>query len=76
MIIFEKVVGKNFLSFEEFELNFTEGKHLILGTNHSTDYAESNGSGKSSLLRQSLGVSTKNQSGARTYLETVKVSVR
>lgn len=50
MIIFEKVVGKNFLSFEEFELNFTEGKHLILGTNHSTDYAESNGSGKSSLI--------------------------
>lgn len=50
MIVFEKITGKNFLSFEEFELEFKTGKHLILGTNLSTDYAESNGSGKSALI--------------------------
>jgi len=50
MIIFKKISAKNFLSFEEFEFDFKSGKHLIAGTNHSTNFAESNGSGKSSLF--------------------------
>jgi DNA repair exonuclease SbcCD ATPase subunit len=50
LIIFKKISAKNFLSFEEFEFDFKSGKHLIAGTNHSTNFAESNGSGKSSLF--------------------------
>lgn len=46
-IIFKRVWGKNFGSYEEFEFLFRQGKHMVAGTNHSTNTAESNGSGKS-----------------------------
>lgn len=49
-IIFKRLWGKNYQSFENFELIFKPGNHLIAGTNHTTNFAESNGSGKSSLI--------------------------
>ena len=50
MIKFERITAKNFISFEELELEFTPGKYIITGKNLCSDYSESNGSGKSSVL--------------------------
>lgn len=50
MIRFKRVWGKNFGSFEEFDFPFTPGKHMVSGVNRSTNFAESNGSGKSYLF--------------------------
>lgn len=50
VINFKRLWAKNYQSIEFFELIFKPGKHLITGTNHSTDFAESNGSGKSSIV--------------------------
>jgi DNA repair exonuclease SbcCD ATPase subunit len=50
MIKFKRVWGRNFGSFEEFDFPFTPGKHMVSGVNRSTNFAESNGSGKSYLF--------------------------
>lgn len=49
-ITFKRVWGKNFGSYEEFDFIFRPGKHGIFGTNQSSQFAESNGSGKSYLF--------------------------
>lgn len=45
-----RIYGRNFMSYESFDLPITPGKHLIRGVNNSSESSESNGSGKSSLL--------------------------
>jgi DNA repair exonuclease SbcCD ATPase subunit len=49
-ITFHKISAKNFHSFDDFELVITPGRHLIVGENRSSGSANSNGSGKSSLM--------------------------
>ena len=53
-VIFNKIYGKNFNSFGEFELSISSGKHLIIGENLNTGTGNSNGSGKSSLLESMI----------------------
>ena len=42
--------AKNYMSFASIEHNFVTGLYIVLGQNHDSDKAESNGSGKSSLV--------------------------
>jgi DNA repair exonuclease SbcCD ATPase subunit len=49
-IRFTRVWGERFGSYESFDFVFKPGKHMVSGTNRSTDFAESNGSGKSWLF--------------------------
>jgi DNA repair exonuclease SbcCD ATPase subunit len=50
MIDLQKIKLHNFLSFEDEEFSFQEGKYLILGRNKDSQVSFSNGAGKSSLF--------------------------